>query len=108
MVMPDKAPSLLRIWLKPAHGAPVQPVDSARITEAGIVGDAQLGTRRPVTILSAERWAVAERELKAPVNPGLRKANLLVSGIALADTRGGSCGWARCACGSGARRRRAT
>jgi MOSC domain-containing protein YiiM len=54
----------------------------------GIVGNANQGGRRQVTIISREAWDAVERELDENVPPGTRRANLLVSGVDLADTRG--------------------
>jgi MOSC domain-containing protein YiiM len=41
-----------------------------------------------VTILSREAWELATGELDATLDPKARRANLLVSGITLANTRG--------------------
>lgn len=64
-------------------------VQEARLDEArGIHGDANRGGRRQVTIISTERWAEMMAELGAAVDPSVRRANLLVSGVDLARTRG--------------------
>jgi MOSC domain-containing protein YiiM len=62
----------------------------------GMVGNANQGGKRQVTILSRERWQTVIDGLDADVPPIARRANLLVSGVDLADTRGrilriGSC-----------------
>jgi MOSC domain-containing protein YiiM len=54
----------------------------------GIVGNANQGGRRQVTVIALEAWDVVTRELGAEVPLETRRANLLVSGIELADTRG--------------------
>lgn len=77
------------IWIKRgAHG----PMDAAAAAEAvtgrGLAGNADQGGKRQVTILSREAWAAATADLGAAVDPSLRRANLLVSGIDLADSRG--------------------
>jgi MOSC domain-containing protein YiiM len=54
----------------------------------GIVGNANQGGKRQVTIISREAWDVVTRELGAEVPPQTRRANLLVSGVELANTRG--------------------
>jgi MOSC domain-containing protein YiiM len=54
----------------------------------GIVGNADRGRRRQVTVLSAERWREAEAELGVDLDPELRRANLLVSGVDLDKARG--------------------
>lgn len=58
------------------------------IEEEGIVGNADRGGWRQVTIISEERWARAASELEADVEPALRRANVMVSGVELADSRG--------------------
>ncbi|HET7220239.1 MAG TPA: MOSC domain-containing protein [Vicinamibacterales bacterium] len=86
-----------RIWIKRAHRGPMDRVESALLErDRGVVGSANYGGRRQVTIVSAERWAEMMERLQADVDPSARRANLLVSGIDLADTRGrvlavGSC-----------------
>jgi len=79
---------LEQIWIKRAHRG-VMDRATAAVLEAGkgLVGSANFGGRRHVTIISAERWAELEAELGAEIDPSARRANLLVSGIALADTR---------------------
>jgi MOSC domain-containing protein YiiM len=53
----------------------------------GLVGSANYGGRRQVTIIAAERWAELEAILGATIDPSLRRANLLVSGIDLVESR---------------------
>jgi MOSC domain-containing protein YiiM len=54
---------------------------------SGIVGNADRSRRRPITLLEAETWLRLMNELNAHVDPSARRANLLVSGIPLANTR---------------------
>jgi MOSC domain-containing protein YiiM len=54
----------------------------------GIVGNANQGGKRQLTIISREAWDAVTRELGAEVPPQTRRANLLVSGVELANTRG--------------------
>ena len=56
--------------------------------DAGIVGNANQGGWRQVTLIAAADWDRAVEALGAAVDPGERRANLLVSGVALAHTRG--------------------
>jgi MOSC domain-containing protein YiiM len=77
------------IWIKRFKRGPMDPVRGAQLVAGrGIVGNANQGGRRQVTIISREAWGNATRELGADVPPHLRRANLLVSGIELANTRG--------------------
>jgi MOSC domain-containing protein YiiM len=54
----------------------------------GLAGNANQGGRRQVTLLTEEGWAGALSDLGADLDPSLRRANLLISGIHLEKTRG--------------------
>jgi MOSC domain-containing protein YiiM len=80
---------LKAIWIKRARGGPMDDAPSAQLVAgAGIVSNANQGSRRQVTVISTESWADAERDLGLQVDPRTRRANLLVSGVDLADSRG--------------------
>lgn len=79
---------LERIWSKRAHRGPMDPVQTADLeADRGMRGSANYGGRRHVTIISVERWRELVATLAADVDPAARRANLLVSGIELMDTR---------------------
>jgi MOSC domain-containing protein YiiM len=66
----------------------MDPVSEARLVAGrGIVGNANQGGKRQVTIIAREAWEDATRELGEELPPTLRRANLMVSGIELANTR---------------------
>jgi MOSC domain-containing protein YiiM len=76
------------LWLKPAHRLPMRPVTELSLREGhGIEDNADVG-RRQVAIISRERWQRACVELGTDVDPVLRRANVLVSGLDLGGTRG--------------------
>ena len=54
----------------------------------GLENNAHRGGKRQVTLLSAEAWDEVTAELGEQIDPSLRRANLLVSGIDLTDSRG--------------------
>jgi len=81
--------TLERIWIKRAKRGPMDPSPSARLrANRGLVGNANQGGRRQVTIIEEERWADHMAALGASIEPSQRRANLLVRGIALAESRG--------------------
>ena len=67
----------------------MDPVDEVELEpERGLVGNVDRSRRRQVTLLEREVWDRLMNELVGEVDPSARRANLLVSGIALAHTRG--------------------
>ena len=79
---------LEQIWLKRFHRGPMDPTGAADVRRgAGLVGNADQGGWRQITIIAVADWDRIVEALGAAVDPGIRRANLLVSGIALAHTR---------------------
>jgi MOSC domain-containing protein YiiM len=80
--------SLEAIWIKRAHRGEMDRVPLATLVAGrGIVGNADQGRRRQVTIIEQEAWDEMMRDLNAAVAPKARRANLLVSGMPLAQSR---------------------
>jgi MOSC domain-containing protein YiiM len=84
------APSLLRsIWIKRFRLGPMDPVGEAELVEGrGLVGNANQGGRRQVTLLEEEVWDALTRSLGCALDPSQRRANLLVRDLPLVGTRG--------------------
>jgi MOSC domain-containing protein YiiM len=77
------------IWIKRMKRGPMDPTDRATlVANRGIVGNADQGRKRQVTIIAQERWAELMAETGAALDPGARRANLLVSGVDLRASRG--------------------
>ena len=80
---------LENIWIKRMKRGPMDPVDKARVVAGkGIVGNANQGGKRQVTILSAKHWHEVTAFLDAAPDPRSRRANLLVSDIDFSSARG--------------------
>ena len=76
------------MWVKRAHRGPMDAVDEAQfIARRGLAGNADIGGRRQVTIIERGRWLEATAAL-GDVDPVLRRANVMVSGIDLEASRG--------------------
>ena len=77
------------VWIKRARRGPMDPVSCAIVAPGrGIVGNANRGGRRQVTLITIERWRELTQTLGAELDPVLRRANVMVSGISLERTRG--------------------
>jgi MOSC domain-containing protein YiiM len=77
------------IFVKRAHWGPMDSVAEAQLDAgAGIRGNANRGGRRQVTILEREIWEEIMATLGGTLHPSARRANFLVSGVRLADSRG--------------------
>lgn len=77
------------IWLKRATRGPMDPVANAVLDVGhGLRDNANRGGRRQVTLISVERWAELMRDLGADLDPSTRRANVMVSGLDLQDSRG--------------------
>ena len=57
------------------------------IAGRGLAGNSDQGRRRQVTLIELEKWEALMRQTKASVPPAARRANLMVSGIQLAESR---------------------
>src|ERR1041384_2225295 len=80
---------LQAIWIKRMKRGPMDAADSASlIAGRGIVGNADQGGRRQITIIEQEIWQSLMTNLDSSLPPSTRRANLLVSGIKLANSNG--------------------
>lgn len=80
---------LEQIWIKRFKGGPMDIKNSARLHAGiGLEGNANQRGKRQVTIISKERWQQIEDKFKTEIDPSARRANLLISGINLTESRG--------------------
>lgn len=78
-----------RIWLKRARKGPMDERTSAYLKAGrGLEGNANQGGKRQVIVISADSWREMTDELGTEIPPAARRANLLVSGVELAHSRG--------------------
>jgi MOSC domain-containing protein YiiM len=81
--------TLEQIWIKRAKRGVMDPVAVGTLqADRGLVGSANQGGRRQVTILEAERWQAHLAAAGAQADPIARRANLLVRGCDLRNSRG--------------------
>ncbi len=76
------------IWIKRMRRGPMDPAGSAAlVADKGIVGNANQGGKRQVTVIEREVFDLL-RETLPDAQPIMRRANFMVSGIRLAETCG--------------------
>ena len=86
--------TLEQIWIKRAKLGPMDLRPTAQLrADRGLVGNANQGGRRQVTIIEQERWAqhmaaLGLSEHDGAIHPSKRRANLLVRDCPLANSRG--------------------
>ena len=80
---------LAAIWVKRAHRGKMDPALAGTLVAGrGLAGSADQGRRRQVTLIEEETWAALVGGLGAETPPSARRANLLLRGVRLANTRG--------------------
>jgi MOSC domain-containing protein YiiM len=86
---PKETGILEAIWLKRAHRGKMDEVlEATAIAGQGLEGSVGRSRRRQITIIQRERWDALMRHLDADIAPSSRRANLMVRGVNLENTRG--------------------
>ena len=77
------------LWTKRAKRGPMDPADELRVVRrTGIEHNADWGGRRQITVMEKERWDAMMAELGGvDLDPSTRRANVMVSGCDLSDSR---------------------
>jgi MOSC domain-containing protein YiiM len=84
-----KAGRLEAIWIKRAHRGVMDSASSVHlIAGEGLLGNADQGGSRQITLLEKELWERAVKEVSGSAPAAARRANFLVSGVSLAGCRG--------------------
>lgn len=77
------------LWTKRAHrGVMDARHEVTCVAGRGLDGSVGRSSTRQVTIIAREAWEAMMRELGGSLDPAARRANILVSGITLAHSRG--------------------
>jgi MOSC domain-containing protein YiiM len=76
------------IWVKRVRRGQMDPVGSVQLLAGrGIRGNTNQGGRRQVTLIEREVWNATMERLQGWVDPAARRANFMVSGVSLLDSR---------------------
>lgn len=80
---------LHQIWVKRAHGGKMDGEERVTLVAGrGMVGNAHQGGRRQITLMDLERWRQLMDRLGADLDTSARRANLVIDGLDLFDSRG--------------------
>jgi MOSC domain-containing protein YiiM len=80
---------VVALWLKRFKRGPMDSVLFAEAIEGcGLAGNANQGGKRQVTLIDEARWREAQEEVGVDVHPTARRANVMLRGVDLENTRG--------------------
>jgi MOSC domain-containing protein YiiM len=80
---------LLAIWTRENWGGEMTSLDEANFVKGkGLTEDVSFGGRRQVTIIEEEKWQAVIEKLNTDLPPESRRANLMIKGINLEETKG--------------------
>jgi MOSC domain-containing protein YiiM len=77
------------IWIKRFKRGPMDAAEAAQLVAGrGIVGNANQGGKRQVTIIDEAAWQRAAEAVGETINPSTRRANVMLRGVDLEKSRG--------------------
>ena len=80
---------LHQIWIKRVRRGLMDAAERATLVAGrGISGNADQGGRRQVTLMDLERWSELMDLMGSDLEPGARRANLVIDSLDLFDSRG--------------------
>ena len=80
---------VVAIWIKRFKRGPMDPVlFTEAIAGRGLMGNANQGGKRQITIIDEARWREAQQEVGVDVPPTARRANVMLRGVELEQSRG--------------------
>ena len=81
--------TIASIWIKRFKRGPMDSVASAQLVAGrGIVGNANQGGKRQITLIDEAAWRAATEAAGADVDPSKRRANVMLRGIDLERSNG--------------------
>ena len=80
---------VVSIWIKRARRGTMDRVESAELVAGrGLLGSADQGGKRQITIISEAAWDEAQEEVGVAVDPSARRANVMIRGVDLENSHG--------------------
>lgn len=80
---------LLTIFAREKWGGEMRSLDEGNLVKGkGLTEDVSFGGRRQVTIIEREKWHAVTEKLNADLPPESRRANLMIEGVNLEETKG--------------------
>ena len=81
--------SVVAIWSKRFKGGPMDRLMFGELVPGrGLLGSADQGGKRQLTIIAEEAWDQVIESLGMFVDPSLRRANVMIRGVDLRNSRG--------------------
>lgn len=84
-----KTAKLHSIWIKPVRKEAMKSMNSVQvIANTGIIGNAEQGGKRQITVIQKEVFDRIRSQLGKEIQPVMRRANFMISGLDLEESAG--------------------